>query len=140
MFEKCKGKYKVYVHVNKINGKIYIGQTCNSLSVRAGRKSGIGYKHSTHFYNAIQKYGWENFEHIILIDGLSLEMANIIEEELPCFKMEDNIAWAVARLYEEDEISLYDNGKADESDFYTDKVRWSEFEEREAKEILESIE
>lgn len=62
------------------------------------------------------------------------------EEELPCFKMEDNIAWAVARLYEEDEISLYDDGKADESDFYTDKVRWSEFEEREAKEILESIE
>lgn len=82
MFEECKGKYKVYVHVNKINGKIYIGQTCNSLSVRAGRKSGIGYKHSTHFYNAIQKYGWDNFEHIILIDGLSLEMANIIEEEL----------------------------------------------------------
>ena len=82
MFEECKGKYKVYVHVNKINGKIYIGQTCNSLSVRAGRKSGIGYKHCTHFYNAIQKYGWENFEHIVLIDGLSLEMANIIEEEL----------------------------------------------------------
>ena len=82
MFEECKGKYKVYVHVNKINGKIYIGQTCNSLSIRAGRKSGIGYKHSTHFYNAIQKYGWENFEHIILIDSLSLEMANIIEEEL----------------------------------------------------------
>ena len=62
------------------------------------------------------------------------------EEDLPSFKMEDNIAWAVARLYEEDEISLYDDGKADESDFYTDKVRWSEFEEREAKEILESIE
>lgn len=82
MFEECKGKYKVYVHVNKINGKIYIGQTCNSLSVRAGRKSGIGYKHCTHFYNAIQKYSWENFEHIVLIDGLSLEMANIIEEEL----------------------------------------------------------
>lgn len=62
------------------------------------------------------------------------------EEELPCFRMEDNIAWAVARLYEEDEISLYDDGKADESDFYTDKVRWSKFEERTPEEILESIE
>ena len=62
------------------------------------------------------------------------------KENLPSFKMEDNIAWAVARLYEDDEISLYDDGKANESDFYTDKVRWSEFEERKAKEILESIE
>lgn len=62
------------------------------------------------------------------------------EENLPSFKMEDNIAWAVARLYEDDEISLYDDGKASESDFYTDKVRWSEFEEKTPEEILESIE
>ena len=62
------------------------------------------------------------------------------EEYLPSFKMEDNIAWAVARLYEDDEISLYDDGKANESDFYTDKVRWSEFEERTPEEILKSIE
>ena len=62
------------------------------------------------------------------------------EDDLPSFKMEDNIAWAVARLYEEDEISLYDDEKANESDFYTDKVRWSEFEERTPEEILESIE
>ena len=62
------------------------------------------------------------------------------EDDLPSFKMEDNIAWAVARLYEEDEISLYDDEKANESDFYTDEVRWSEFEERTPEEILESIE
>ena len=62
------------------------------------------------------------------------------EDDFPSFKMEDNIAWAVARLYEEDEISLYDDEKANESDFYTDKVRWSEFEERTPEEILESIE
>ena len=62
------------------------------------------------------------------------------EEDLPSFNMEDNIAWAVARLYEEDKISLYDEGKAEESDFYTDKVRWSEFEERTPEEIWESIE
>ena len=62
------------------------------------------------------------------------------EDDLPSFKMEDNIAWAVARLYEEDEISLYDDEKANESDFYTGEVRWSEFEERTPEEILESIE
>lgn len=59
------------------------------------------------------------------------------EDELPSFDMKNNIAWAVARLYEEGEISLYDDGKANESDFYTDVVRWSEFEEREPEEILE---
>lgn len=41
-----------------------------------------GYKNSTHFWNAIQKYGWDNFEHIVLFDNLSQEMANIIEEYL----------------------------------------------------------
>ncbi len=61
------------------------------------------------------------------------------EENLPSFNMENNIAWAVAKLYEEDEISLYDDEKANESDFYTDKVRWSEFEERTPEEILGSI-
>lgn len=82
LLEDCKGKYRVYVHVNKINGKIYIGQTCNSLYVRSGHGSGIGYKHCAHFYNAIKKYGWDNFEHIILVDNISLDMANIVEEEL----------------------------------------------------------
>ena len=72
------GEYKVYVHVNKINGKIYIGQTKQTLEQRYKN----GYEHCRHFWNAIQKYGWDNFEHIILVDNLSLDMANIIEEEL----------------------------------------------------------
>ena len=76
-----KGKYKVYVHINKINNKIYIGQTCNDFKRRCGG-NGNNYKHSAHFYNAIKKYGWDNFDHIVLIDGISLDVANIIEEEL----------------------------------------------------------
>lgn len=43
---------------------------------------GAGYQHCNRFWNAIKKYGWKNFKHIILIDGLSLEMANLLEEEL----------------------------------------------------------
>ena len=31
------------------------------------------------------------------------------EEDLPSFKMEDNIAWAVARLYEDDEILAFED-------------------------------
>lgn len=78
ILEEMNGNYKVYAHVNRINGKIYVGQTKRTLEQRYKN----GYKHCRHFWNAIQKYGWESFEHIILIDDLSLDMANIIEEEL----------------------------------------------------------
>ena len=71
----------IYVHINKINGKIYIGQTCQS-NPNNRWVNGKGYKGCTHFYNAIQKYGWDNFEHIILFNNLTLEIANIIEEKL----------------------------------------------------------
>lgn len=74
------GEYKIYVHINKVNGKIYIGQTKQTLEQRSS--NGKAYKDCRHFWNAIQKYGWENFEHIVLIENLSLKMANIIEEYL----------------------------------------------------------
>ena len=45
-------------------------------------KNGQYYHNSSYFYHAINKYGWKNFEHILLIDNLSLDEANIIEEEL----------------------------------------------------------
>ena len=47
--EGYNGNYKVYVHINKINKKIYIGQTCNDCQRRCGT-NGRNYKHSTHFY------------------------------------------------------------------------------------------
>ena len=58
------------------------------------------------------------------------------KDKLPSFDMHENIAKAVYELYAIGEISLYDNGKCDESDFNTDDVRWSEFEEKEPEEIL----
>lgn len=55
----------IYLHRNKINNKVYIGQTIQT-DLKDRWKNGAGYKTCTYFYNAIQKYGWENFEHLIL--------------------------------------------------------------------------
>ena len=67
--------YCIYIHKNKINGKIYVGQTCQNPPEERW-KMGEGYKTCTKFYRAIQKYGWSNFEHIILETELTLEEAN----------------------------------------------------------------
>ena len=69
--------YCVYVHINKINGKMYVGQTCQKPEDRW--KSGYGYRKNTHFGKAIKKYGWDNFEHIIVAENLDKEKANYIE-------------------------------------------------------------
>jgi hypothetical protein len=71
----------VYKHTNKLNGKVYIGQTCQEPRYRWG-SSGSGYKHNPHFWSAIQKYGWDNFDHEILFDNLSPEKAIQQEAEL----------------------------------------------------------
>ena len=70
--------YCIYMHKNKINGKVYIGQSCN-INVRWHPSS---YQSSSYFFNAIQKYGWENFEHIILFENLTVEEAKSKEIEL----------------------------------------------------------
>lgn len=44
--------------------------------------NGSHYKKCTHFWNAIQKYGWNKFEHVILINNIPKEIASIIEREL----------------------------------------------------------
>lgn len=72
--------YKVYTHINKINGKQYIGIT--STDVKTRWKDGQGYNTQTVFYRAILKYGWDNFDHKILYDNLSYEEA--IQKEREC--------------------------------------------------------
>ena len=73
--------YTVYQHKNKINGKIYIGITSQKPEDRWGSQ-GCNYKSSPHFYSAIQKYGWDNFEHNILFTGLTKEQSCLKEQEL----------------------------------------------------------
>ena len=73
--------YCVYCHTNKTNGKKYIGITCQDIQDR-WRIDGRGYAGQKKFYNAIIKYGWDNFIHEILYTGLSEEDACEIEKFL----------------------------------------------------------
>jgi len=61
------------MHINLINNKRYIGIT--GREVRERWMSGSGYKTGS-FCNAIRKHGWQNFNHIILQDGLTELEAN----------------------------------------------------------------
>lgn len=71
--------YMVYIHKTPSN-KYYIGITCNGIN-RWGC-DGNGYKNNPHFYRAIQKYGWDNIEHIIIAEHLSKEDACEMEINL----------------------------------------------------------
>lgn len=78
----------VYMHINKENGKVYIGQTRQELD-RRWRK-GYGYKKYQAIRHAFDKYGWNNFEHIVVCDHLSLCEANFLECFLiDCFNARD---------------------------------------------------
>lgn len=75
-----KKLYCVYMHRNKINDKKYIGITCRKPEHRWG-KDGHSYKGQV-FKKAIDKYGWNNFDHVILFNELSAEDAYKKEQEL----------------------------------------------------------
>lgn len=81
MEDNAKGiTYCVYKHTSP-SGKNYIGIT----SMKPPEKrwaNGRGYSHNAHFTNAINKYGWDNFAHEIIKDGLTKEEAESLEREL----------------------------------------------------------
>lgn len=75
----------IYIHVvpKEISGhahdKYYVGKTLRETHIRFGN-DGIGYKSSPHFYNAIQKYGWDNILHLIVMDYLTPDQASHFEK------------------------------------------------------------
>lgn len=71
--------YTVYAHINKANGKMYIGQT-QQANLKRRWNGGSSYSGCPHFYAAIKKYGWDGFEHEIWKTGLTQEEANEYEK------------------------------------------------------------
>lgn len=71
--------YCVYMHISP-NGKKYVGITCCRPRNRRWQ-NGYGYVSQTIFYRAIKKYGWDNFQHIILEDNLTAEVAGELEKK-----------------------------------------------------------
>ena len=72
-------KYVCYMHISPSNKK-YIGITCQETDRRW--QKGKGYKNNQYFSRSIDKYGWDNFQHIIIARGLSEEEAKWLEIEL----------------------------------------------------------
>lgn len=72
--------YCVYKHTNRTNGKVYIGITYDIN--RRWRGSGCAYKSNPHFWQAIEKYGWNGFDHEVLATDLADQDAFKMEKRL----------------------------------------------------------
>lgn len=72
--------YTVYIHTNNANGLKYVGITSRKPEERW--QGGHGYRKQAVFWNAIVKYGWNNFTHEIVAAGLTAEAAWELEKAL----------------------------------------------------------
>lgn len=79
---ETQNNYCVYIYTNKINKKMYVGQTCQGLHERAGNNGYRYMKNNNYFGNAIKKYGFENFEVEVFADKLTKDEANSMEKLL----------------------------------------------------------
>ena len=87
--ETYNNNYKVYIHFNPIDGKCYVGVTKKeNLNDRWHNRK--GYIYNDYFYRAIQKYGWNNFEHIVFVSNLTKEEASNTEKLLIAELKSDN--------------------------------------------------
>ena len=82
----------IYEFVNNINQKVYVGQAVDYKQRIRNHKFNLKQDKNTHFYNALKKYGWENFS------------INIIEECEANELNEREVYWISEKK------SLYPNG------------------------------
>ena len=82
-----KNNYSVYQHVTP-DGMYYFGQTNNIK--RRWRNNGAGYK-GTALQPYIEKFGWDNIQHIVLFKDQTRENALWIEDFLITTAQEDGV-------------------------------------------------
>ena len=63
----------IYVFTNKVNGKIYVGQTQRTFAIRTKQHLS---RQDTYFDRALAKYGLDNFSYEIIDRGDTLEELN----------------------------------------------------------------
>lgn len=77
-------KYSVYIHTFP-NGKRYVGRSKKPLT---RWNNGRGYITNETMYRDIEKYGWNNIEHSIIAENLTLEEANRLERNIiDCYNL-----------------------------------------------------
>lgn len=86
-------RYIIYLHVNKINNKVYVGITKHSNPELRWR---CGYKNNPYFNYSIKKYGWDGFDHIVLFRNLPKEIACKLEIKLIARYRKKGICYNIA--------------------------------------------
>lgn len=83
----------IYKATNTQNNKVYIGQTIKSLSQRVSEhKCRASYADSHNkFYNAIKKYGWENFIWEVVEESETWTQNELNEKEKYYIQLYDSI-------------------------------------------------
>lgn len=84
--------YIVYLHVNPKNKKVYVGITNQNVHKRW--KNGHGYTKCKKFYNAILKYGWNNFKHIVFCKTCK-DRALLLEKTLVKYYKSRNLSYNI---------------------------------------------
>lgn len=79
MSETVDKKYTVYIHLFP-NGKRYVG--CTRQKIKKRWRYGQGYRNQKLLFSAIEEFGWDNIEHIIVAEDLDEEVAREKEREL----------------------------------------------------------
>lgn len=72
--------YYVYKHTNLIDGRVYIGMSCQPTYKRWKETNYLNFH--PRFGAAIREFGWKNFSHEVLFNNLTKEEAEKLEKEM----------------------------------------------------------
>jgi group I intron endonuclease len=83
MDKKKEKRYVIYLIINMVNFKLYVGQSCDPIE-RWRRHKSLSKKSNkrtdTPFYRSIKKYGIDNFRFLIIKENLTVDESNYWEE------------------------------------------------------------